>query len=103
MASLSGKVAIVTGSSSGIGRAIAERLAEEGAIVVVNYAKRAELARDVVSEIQAKGRPAMRQQSHPSSSFKELVRVHVSPFIALHVASVVVYLGAGARLFLGKH
>ena len=37
MALLSGKVAIVTGSSCGIGRANAERLAEEGAIVVVNY------------------------------------------------------------------
>lgn len=37
MGSLSGKVAIVTGASNGIGRAIAERLAEDGAIVVVNY------------------------------------------------------------------
>ena len=66
MASLSGKVAIVTGSSSGIGRAIAERLAEEGAIVVVNYAKRAELARNVVSEIQAKGGTAVALQADMS-------------------------------------
>ena len=36
--SLSGKVAIVTGASRGIGREIAERLAENGAKVVVNYA-----------------------------------------------------------------
>ena len=55
MASLSGKVAIVTGSSSGIGRAIAERLAEQGAIVVVNYSKSHEKAQQVVMGIQAKG------------------------------------------------
>lgn len=66
MASLSGKVAIVTGSSSGIGRAIAERLAEEGAILVVNYAKRAELAWDVVSEIEAKGGTAIALQADMS-------------------------------------
>ncbi|WP_293128435.1 SDR family NAD(P)-dependent oxidoreductase [Microcoleus sp. bin38.metabat.b11b12b14.051] len=38
MASLAGKVAIVTGASRGIGRAIALRLSQEGASVVVNYA-----------------------------------------------------------------
>lgn len=66
MASLSGKVAIVTGSSSGIGRAIAERLAEEGAIVVVNYGTSAEKAQQVVAGIQAKGGKAVAVQSDMS-------------------------------------
>ena len=66
MASLSGKVAIVTGSSSGIGRAIAERLAEDGAIVVVNYGTSAEKAQQVVAGIQAKGGKAVAVQSDMS-------------------------------------
>ena len=49
---LAGKVAIVTGSSKGIGAAIAKGLAAEGAMVVVNYASDASGAERVVSEIE---------------------------------------------------
>ena len=63
MKSLSGKVAIVTGASNGIGRAIAERLADNGAIVVVNYSKSAEKAQQVVAVIQAKGGKALAVQA----------------------------------------
>ncbi|HRC43101.1 MAG TPA: glucose 1-dehydrogenase [Nitrospira sp.] len=55
MGLLKGKVAIVTGSSSGIGRAIAERLAQDGAMVVVNYHVHVEKAREVAAGIQARG------------------------------------------------
>ena len=66
MKSLSGKVAIVTGASNGIGRAIAERLAEDGAIVVVNYSKSVEKAQQVVVGIQAKGGKALAVQTDMS-------------------------------------
>src|SRR3989442_5465942 len=55
MALLTGKVAIVTGASDGIGRAIAERLAQDGATVVVNYGKSADKAKTVVAGIVSRG------------------------------------------------
>lgn len=66
MKSLSGKVAIVTGASNGIGRAIAERLADDGVIVVVNYSKSSEKAQQVVVGIQAKGGKALAVQTDMS-------------------------------------
>jgi 3-oxoacyl-[acyl-carrier protein] reductase len=52
---LQGKVALVTGSSRGIGAAIAMRLAEEGASVAVNYANSKPAAEEVVAKILALG------------------------------------------------
>jgi 3-oxoacyl-[acyl-carrier protein] reductase len=53
--SLEGRVAIITGSGTGIGRAIAEVFAREGARVVVNYSRSREAAEEVVSGIRSKG------------------------------------------------
>ena len=68
MASLAGKVAIVTGASRGIGRAIALRLSQEGASVVVNYARGADQAKDVVSAIEAAGGKALAVQADVSKT-----------------------------------
>ena len=53
--SLEGKVALVTGASRGIGAGIASELADQGASVVVNYARSAGPAEDLVAAITARG------------------------------------------------
>ena len=54
-----GRVALVTGGSRGIGRAIALQLAREGADVAISYASRARPAQETVAEIKAIGRRAL--------------------------------------------
>ena len=63
MTNLTGKVAIVTGSSRGIGRGIAERLGRDGAAVVINYSGSEEEAKEVVNAIVAAGGKAMAIQA----------------------------------------
>lgn len=63
---LSGKVSLVSGSSRGIGRAIALALAEAGSDVVINYVSSAAAAEAVVAEVKAMGRRAVAFQADVS-------------------------------------
>ncbi|MEB3341243.1 3-oxoacyl-[acyl-carrier-protein] reductase [Okeania sp.] len=65
---LKGQVAIITGSSRGIGRATALALAMEGASVVVNYARSSDAAEEVVSEIVAAGGSGIALQADVSQA-----------------------------------
>lgn len=63
---LSKRVALVTGASRGIGRAIALALAAAGAAVAVNYRERAQDAEAVVAAIRSMGRRAIAVQTDVS-------------------------------------
>jgi 3-oxoacyl-[acyl-carrier protein] reductase len=64
MTNLSGKVAIVTASSRGIGRAVALRLSKDGAAVAVNYIASPDKAHAVVQEIESNGGRAIAIQGN---------------------------------------
>ncbi len=53
--SLKGKIAVVTGASRGIGRAIATRLGRDGALIAVHYGRNQKSAESTVREIEAAG------------------------------------------------
>jgi glucose 1-dehydrogenase len=61
---LTGKKALITGGSQGIGRAIAYRLAEEGADVVIDYVGQAAAAEQAVTEIRKLGRQSIAIQAN---------------------------------------
>ena len=63
---LADKVAVITGSSRGIGRAVALKFAEEGARVVVNYRAEEDRAEAVVGEIREQGGEALAVQADVS-------------------------------------
>lgn len=71
MSDLTGKVALVTGGSRGIGAAIARRLAEAGAAVALTYVQAADEAHTVAKQIEANGGRAMAIQAdltHPTAA-----------------------------------
>ncbi len=94
---LNGKVAIVTGASSGIGRAIAEAFGAEGATVIVNYAGGKDRADAVVASIQSAGGKAASIQADMSNSadvirlFDTVVADHGKVDVLVNNAGVAVF------------
>jgi 3-oxoacyl-[acyl-carrier protein] reductase len=87
MLDLTGRVAVVTGSSRGIGRAIAVKLASLGAKVVVNYNSSEDAANEVVDQIVAEGGQAIAVQADVkvAEQAKQLVESAVEKFGQLDI------------------
>jgi len=102
--SLAGRTAVVTGGSSGIGRAIAQAFASAGADVLVSYSRNARGAEDVVAAIQALGRRAAAVQADIArdEDVRRLVREAFEAFGRVDVwvnnAGADILTGGGAKL-----
>lgn len=95
---LAGKVAVVTGSSKGIGRAIAERLAEHGAKVVVS-SRKADACEEVAAGIRAKGGTATVIPCHIAR--KEELQALVDQTVALWGGIDIFISNAAVNPYLG--
>jgi 3-oxoacyl-[acyl-carrier protein] reductase len=88
------KIAIVTGASRGIGRAVAKRLAQDGFAVVVNYLSNASEAEQVVSEIQRIGGNAIAvkadvaNQADVERLFEETMKKFGSVDVVVHNSGI---------------
>jgi 3-oxoacyl-[acyl-carrier protein] reductase len=98
MGSLEGKVVLITGSSRGIGRATAIRMAREGADVIVNYASNQQAALEVVDRIVGMGRRAVAIKADVANlgEVQEMVKQAVEAMGKLHI------LVNNAQLYRGK-
>lgn len=86
---LVGKIALVTGSSQGIGRATAERLACSGADIVINYRSNASAASEAKSSIEALGRRCIAIQADVSKE-EEVTRLFAEATQALGPITILV-------------
>lgn len=84
---LAGKTALVTGASRGIGRAIALKLAQAGANIVVNYAGSEAAASETVEQVKALGRDAIMIRANVSSSedVNEMFKAALEHFGAIDI------------------
>ncbi|KAJ3533938.1 hypothetical protein NM208_g7759 [Fusarium decemcellulare] len=78
--SLTGKVVLVTGGSKGIGKAVVERVAAEGANVVINYASDSAAANEVVEKIGSDKALAVQADVSSVSEIEKLVKAAVDRF-----------------------
>ncbi|HEC22948.1 MAG TPA: 3-oxoacyl-[acyl-carrier-protein] reductase [Chloroflexi bacterium] len=87
MSRLDERIAIVTGGSRGIGRAVALELARRGAAVMVNYRSNARAAAEVVAAIEAEGGTARAMQADVSdyAQAESLIKETIAAFGGLHI------------------
>lgn len=84
---LQGKTAVVTGASRGIGKAIALKLAEKGANIIINYRKSADSVEELIKQIEAYGVKAAAVQADVSKfdEAEKLVKAAVENFGTLDI------------------